>query len=107
MNTKFSGNTANYKTQIFLSAFDGYAYNNNVDSSYYILISLSPIVLNTNQQSINLYNLAGYYSWMNYLSYTYIMIDLTSFLHTPITQYHENTWIPLTIQVSRDFDPEP
>lgn len=108
LNTIFSDKTSNYLTQIFLSAFDGYSINNAANLDYYISIRQTPIILNTNQHSINLLTATGFYSYMNYLSYTYIMIDLTSFLYTPITQIHDGTWITANtnpISINLDFAP--
>jgi hypothetical protein len=78
-----------------MSAFDGYP--NLSSSDYFITLSVSPITLDTNQQSILIRTTVSccFYNWMNYLSYTYIMVDLTSFLHTPIIQQQINVWIPL------------
>ncbi len=105
LNTVFSDKISNYKTQVFLSAFDGYQIINTASLDYYVSLSLPPIILNSNQHSINLNTASGYYSYMNSLSYTYIMVDLTSFLYTPVTQYHDVTWLPTTIKINLDFAP--
>ena len=50
---------------------------------------------------------AANYSYLNRISCTYVLIDITSFLITPITQGHTNAWVSTVnvVYISKDFEP--
>ena len=86
----FIGNSANYKASVFLSAFDGYSSSGN--NLFQINLHLSPIILNINQQTMDI-NAPSGNCWINYMSYTYIVMDITSFLINLRFQVYGNDYI--------------
>lgn len=50
---------------------------------------------------------AANFTYLNRISCTYVLIDLTSFLVTPITQGYGGSWVSTVSQVNinKDFDP--
>lgn len=101
----FVGNSANYKASVFLSAFDGYANNGNM---FQINLKLSSIILNSNQHTmyINTPSVGGS-NWIDYMSFTYIVFDITSFLTTPRYQEYGNAYITLINSIGIDLDFSP
>ena len=102
----FIGSSTNYKASVFLSALDGYA--NNGFSHLQINLELSSIILNSNQQTMNIRALsANGNCWIDYLSFTYIVLDITSFLTTPRYQEYGTDYITTTNKIGIDLDFSP
>ncbi len=102
----FRQNASNYKTDIFVTDFDGYPTNGSTSFGFDSV--LKPISLNTNLHGLYLFALTGpylsNYSFVNRMRFTYVLVDITSFLLTPITQDHY-TWLSgqYSININKDF----
>ncbi len=102
----FIGSSGNYKASVFLGAFDGYA--NNGFSYFQINLELSSIILNSNQQTMSIRTPSGSGNcWIDYLSFTYIVLDITSFLTTPRYQEYGRDYITTTNKIGIDLDFSP
>lgn len=92
-----------------MTVFDGYPINGSTNFAFFTM--LKPLSLNTNLHPLSIYALPGTfnanYTYVNRLRYTYVVVDITSFLITPITQNHFNSWLSnqIYINVNKDFGP--
>jgi hypothetical protein len=105
----FRGGSSNYKSEVFISDFDGYPINGSTGLGF--TIQFQTIILNTDIHRGYYMAVAGPYAanftYLNRISCTYVLIDLTSFIITPITQGHINAWLSVVnvVYINKDFEP--
>ena len=90
-----------------MTDFNGYPINGSKNYGFYSW--LRPIALNSSYQIISLLAIPGEYSanytYMNRLRFTYVLVDISTFFITPVTQKYTGNWISgyASVYVSKDF----